>query len=443
MTRSYDVIIIGAGLTGMQCGALLAQKSQRVLLVDRNAFLGGRGQVVRRDGFTLDHGFHFARFGARGPIATIARYVGHDLALIDLGECHLYRRGQKSLFPTGVRQLFSTDMLSWREKLQALRLFTYVRRTANFDHLSAMTVDAWMDDFGISGQLRTYLTCASINLILCPFTDRASASELLYNLRMTIKAGKSAAYPAHGWDKVYEAYTDIIWRDGDVRLGSPVESILVEAGRARGVVVGGEAIAAMNVIFCAPVQALPKLVAQPLDPGFLERTRRLKPSAGIVLDIALGERVSEACGLEYFTAPYAFGYFPSNVSGDLAPAGRQLASFFIPTTREDVADDARSEQLIERLRREVNLAYPRLAAATLWERVLRLPFVFGAELITGQDRNQRVDYAVPGIENLFVLGDSTRAGAAGGDIGHLSVLEFIENFRIHDGAIEVDCAAIA
>lgn len=431
MTPSYDVIIIGAGLTGMQCGALLAKRSQRVLLVDRNPFLGGRGQVVQRGGFTLDYGFHFARFGAKGPIATISRHVGHDLALIDLGECHLYRNGHKSLFPTGLRQLFSTDMLSWREKLQAIQLFHYVRRTTNFDHLSSTTVAAWMEDFGITGKLRTYLTCASISLILCPFTEKASASELLYNLRMTIKSGKSAAYPARGWEKVYGVYTDLIRKQGDVRLGAPVDKIVVEEGRARGVVVAGETVRANDVIFCAPVQALPKLVAQPLDSGFLERTRRLKPSAGFVVDVALGERVSDSCGLEYFTDPFAFGYFPSNVCADLAPAGKQLASFFIPATQEDVADEARGDALIARLRREVNLAYPRLVPATLWERVLRLPFVFGAELVTGQDRNQRVDYAVPGIRGLFVLGDSTRAGAAGGDIGHLSVLEFMEKFPIH------------
>lgn len=439
MTANYDFTIIGAGLTGMQCGALLAQRGKTVLLLDRNAFLGGRGQVVHRDGFTLDYGFHFARFGDKGPIATIARRLGHRLDLVDLGDSHVNRRGRRHLFPTGLRQLFSTDMLSWGEKLQAVRLFSYVLRNKTFDQLSQTTAERWMDEFGITGNLRTYLSCAAINLILCPFLERASAAELLYNLRMTVKAGKSAAYPTSGWEKLYEHYTGQIGRSGEVRLGTPVDKIVVENGAATGVVVAGERVVSGQVVFCAPVQALPNLIDGGVDPEFIARAKRLKPSAGIVIDIALGRRVCEERGLEYFTDPYAFGYFPSNLCPELAPAGCQLASFFIPAERADVVDEARADGLIARLREEIDLAFPDIKSTTLWERVLKLPFVFGAELVIGQDRSQRIDYAVPGVKNLFVLGDSTRAGAAGGDIGHLSVLEFMEtqlNPEMGGGTIE-------
>src|SRR6185295_16820760 len=37
--ESYDVVIIGAGLAGLQCACLLAERSFRVLLVDRKASL--------------------------------------------------------------------------------------------------------------------------------------------------------------------------------------------------------------------------------------------------------------------------------------------------------------------------------------------------------------------------------------------------------------------
>ncbi len=426
MNTAYDFIIIGAGLTGMQCGALLARRGARVLLLDKNPYLGGRGQVVRRDGFTLDYGFHFARFGDKGPIATIASRLGQPLDLVDLGEYHLFKEdGSCLLFPTGPRQLFRTQLLTTAEKLRALRLLLSVRRATSFPHVQGKTVRQWMDDEKLSANLRTYLTCASINLILCPFVERASATELLANLGMTARAGKSAAYPAHGWEKVYEGMVKHIEEKGEVRLGKAVQKIQIEQGTACGVMVDGTLMSAERVVFCAPVQALPHLV-EGLDKEFTQRAKNLKPSAGIVLDLALSKKVSDHRGIDYFLDPISFGYFPSNLCARLAPEGHQLASFFIPAEREDVQDEARRGALLDRLRRQIALAYPEMLPNVMWERLLPLPFAFGAELVAGQERSARVEYTVPGVRNLFVLGDSTRGGAAGGDIGHISVLEFMD-----------------
>jgi phytoene dehydrogenase-like protein len=426
MSVSYDFIIIGAGLTGMQCGALLAHKGARVLLLDKNPYLGGRGQVVQRDGFTLDYGFHFARFGSKGPIATIASRLGQPLEFVDLEDYHLFKEdGSCLLFPTGPRQLFRTRLLTVPEKLRALRLLLHARGASSFDHLQGKTVRQWMDEEKLSANLRTYLTCASINLILCPFVDRASAAELLGNLGMTVRAGKSAAYPTHGWEHVYQGLVRRIGEKGEVRLGKAVQKIQIEAGTARGVVTDGQTLSARHVVFCAPVQALPHLV-EGLEPAFAQRAKGVKPSAGIVLDLALSRRVSNHRGLDYFVNPIAFGYFPSNLCPKLTPEGHQLASFFIPAEREDVQDPERCAALLDKLRQQISLAYPEMLPNVLWERVLPLPFAFGAELVAGQERSARLEYAVPGIRNLFVLGDSTRGGAAGGDIGHISVLEFMD-----------------
>jgi phytoene desaturase len=50
----FDVIIIGAGVGGLTCGALLAQRGLKVLVVEKNQQVGGCCTSFRRKGFTFD-----------------------------------------------------------------------------------------------------------------------------------------------------------------------------------------------------------------------------------------------------------------------------------------------------------------------------------------------------------------------------------------------------
>lgn len=55
----YDVIIIGAGLGGLACGKILADRGLHVAVLERCARPGGCLQSYRRQGLELDTGFHY------------------------------------------------------------------------------------------------------------------------------------------------------------------------------------------------------------------------------------------------------------------------------------------------------------------------------------------------------------------------------------------------
>jgi all-trans-retinol 13,14-reductase len=54
-----DVIIIGSGLGGLECGYILAREGYHVLILERERQPGGCMQSYRRDGVELDTGFHY------------------------------------------------------------------------------------------------------------------------------------------------------------------------------------------------------------------------------------------------------------------------------------------------------------------------------------------------------------------------------------------------
>lgn len=77
----YDVIIIGSGLGGLECGYILARHGQRVLVLEQGAVPGGCLQSYRRREQTFDTGFHYVGgLGEGQSLHTAFKYLG----LLDL-----------------------------------------------------------------------------------------------------------------------------------------------------------------------------------------------------------------------------------------------------------------------------------------------------------------------------------------------------------------------
>lgn len=55
----YDVVIIGGGLGGLECGLILARRGRSVLVLEQGTQPGGCMQSYRRHGMTFDTGFHY------------------------------------------------------------------------------------------------------------------------------------------------------------------------------------------------------------------------------------------------------------------------------------------------------------------------------------------------------------------------------------------------
>ena len=59
LNRSYDAVIIGAGVGGLTCANLLAEQGLKVLLVEQHYMVGGYCSTFKRKGYTFDAATHF------------------------------------------------------------------------------------------------------------------------------------------------------------------------------------------------------------------------------------------------------------------------------------------------------------------------------------------------------------------------------------------------
>ncbi len=79
MKKTFDTVIIGAGLSGLLCGTLLSKKGQRVCLLEKNNNIGGAIQTFTRKGVTFDTGMHFFGSVGKGQIQReIFKIIGID-----------------------------------------------------------------------------------------------------------------------------------------------------------------------------------------------------------------------------------------------------------------------------------------------------------------------------------------------------------------------------
>lgn len=73
--RDFDVVIIGAGLGGLQCAYILANEGYSVCVLEKNHQLGGNLQVFSRDKTIFDTGVHY--IGGLAPGQNLHRYFSY------------------------------------------------------------------------------------------------------------------------------------------------------------------------------------------------------------------------------------------------------------------------------------------------------------------------------------------------------------------------------
>lgn len=72
-----NIVIIGGGLGGLMCGAILTKEGHQVTVVEKNAQIGGGLQSYTRFGETFDTGMHiFGGMQADGNIRALCDYLG-------------------------------------------------------------------------------------------------------------------------------------------------------------------------------------------------------------------------------------------------------------------------------------------------------------------------------------------------------------------------------
>ena len=176
---SYDVIIIGAGMSGIAAGIRLAHFGRKVAIFERHSLPGGLNSFYRRQGYDFDVGLHamtnFADPKQRAaPLSKLLRQLRLDMADLKLHP----QTFSLVRFP-GAELRFTNDLADLEASIAAVfpaqidgfrRLVAHIR---SYDALALETRDGLM----ARHVMAEFITNQQLSdMILCPLQFYGSAT---------------------------------------------------------------------------------------------------------------------------------------------------------------------------------------------------------------------------------------------------------------------------
>jgi len=527
-----DVVIVGGGHNGLVCAAYLAAAGLKVTVLERRSVVGGaavteefhpgfRNSVAAYTVSLLNpkviRDLDLPRHGLRVVERPLANFLPlNDTEYLKIGagktrqEVAKYSvRDAERLEAYGARLDTIADVLrdlvletppnvtagSWLEAMPQLlrsarlgnrltKLTLPMRRELLdlFVKSAGDYLDTWFESapikaaYGFDGIVGNYAS---------PYAA-GSAYVLLHHVFGQVNGKKGAwGHAIGGMGAITQAMAKAATERGvDIRVSSSVREVIVEAGRAVGVVTdAGEAIRARSVVSNLNPKLLYGKLIDPaaLDQDFRERISHWRCGSGTFrMNVALSELpdfkalpgrafaehhasgIIMAPSLGYMEQAYldakAGGWskrpivemlIPSTLDDSLAPAGQHVASLFCqhvaPVLPNGASWDDHREQVADVMIDLVNSHAPNFKASVLGRQImspLDLERTFGLiggdifhgalsldQLFSARPMLGHGDYRGP-LKGLYMCGSGTHpGGGVTGAPGHNAAREIISDFR--------------
>lgn len=383
MSQSVDVVIIGSGIGGLCCAALLAKYGYRVIVCESHAIAGGAAHSFERGGYRFDSGpslysglsssptnnplrqvldaiaedlewANYDAWGCRIPEGDFTAYVGADDFCQVLGKFRgevavaQWRKLQEEMKPLA-DAVNALPSLAMRFDLgAAITMGQYLPNTlAHLPNILRLTrpFSEIMDQIVSDPFIRNWLNLLCFLLSGLPASGTVGA-EMAFMFAEWYKPGVKLDYPLGGSGAIVDALVrGLTKRGGEIIYNAHVEQVLVANNRATGVRLrnGREILASKAVVSNASIwDTLPLIPSGVLPKSFVQE-RAHTPECDSFMHLHLG---IDATGLEELESHYIVVNdwsqgitapqnvivmsIPSVLDSSLAPPGKHAIHVYTP-----------------------------------------------------------------------------------------------------------------
>jgi len=273
MTAQYDAIVIGSGCGGAASAALAGYRGLRTLLLEKNKYFGGRAATFERDGFKLDHGHIISRCqkGPHGDLLRLVkcadmipdfftyrkmRFYGNCLG-IEFDGTHTKLAKSYGILKA-IPKILGSGFFSILDIPGVILLGSRIllMKKEAIREWDEVPLQKFLDD--CTGSELMHSMIGSLNSASFGVTnDEVSAGEFIRTYQALLREGNNVGYPAtgEGVDAIPKSFLRAAAKYGaQIESRKPVERVVVENGRVKGVYVKGELIEAPVVISNAGIR---------------------------------------------------------------------------------------------------------------------------------------------------------------------------------------------
>ena len=458
--NEYDVIIVGSGIGGLTCGALLSKRGYKVLVLEQHHQVGGYCSSFKRGDFVFNTGVeNVSGLWEKGPVTHLLKELGFEKdefftknrmryvfkgKEIDAGNLEEFVKALSEMFPEekeNIYAFFDEAKKAYEEcygdlaygaplpaelivkVFGARKLLDYPKEHPHFFDWTNKTYKQKLDEFFTNEDLKTLL-CALLGYLGTKPEETKASSALTAVVSYYLHGGY---FPKGGAQRFADSLKEFIeYNGGKVLTGRRVDEILVEKGEVRGVRVGNKVFKSPIVVANANAKTtfLELVGEESLGGKFVEYVKKLKMSPscfvvflGVDMDLSGYPTIIENLDEGYSIA------INSNADPSLAPEGKASVTIITGANYHDFPERGTEEYLerkgefAEFLIKKAEKIIPNLGkhivvqdAATpkTFERYTLMPE--GAIYAFDQSINTKRPYFKTPIKGLYLASASTFPG---------------------------------
>lgn len=424
--ETYDVVVVGAGIGGLGAGALLAKQGYKTLVVEKRDFVGGRFSSYEYEGFTLPTGAVTVHYKGT-ETEQIFKEVGAELEIVDVPRLYYRIKGTDYEMPPKGAIGTGLDIINKLEEDKARLMGGFAKAmgtavakdkvlgafrlgTKEPEKEKGLTFKDWLLQY--TDNELAHGIFDTIVSTLCAAHSYEISAQAVFSFFVAMKGFREVGIPGKGNRVNMEKLAKAVKTNGDVWTNCSVKRIVVEGGRAKGIVVEKEGseieVDAQVVISNVGPKATVELAGEDkFNDGYLKNLRvNLKPKpvtmVFVASDVPLWPEDGSVAILMVVGARRITSVIPlSSISPQLAPPGQHLLFAFGSPVSNDARMDVEVEQ--EQILKDIKEQFP------LFEKHGRI-LKFDSRNIDDElpEMRTRVGIVIPvetPVKNLYNVGD--------------------------------------
>ncbi|NOZ83773.1 MAG: NAD(P)-binding protein [Epsilonproteobacteria bacterium] len=355
--NEYDVIIVGSGIAGLTCGALLSKRGYKTLVLEQHYQVGGYCSSFNRKNFIFNTGVeNISGLWEKGPVSYLLKEIGsekNDLFVknrmkiifkgieINADSLEEFIKVLSDMFPKEKEnicaffddaakaheechkdaEVYGTPLPPWLivKVFDEKRLLDYPKKHPHFYEWTNKTYNQKLDEYFANEDLKT-LFCALLGYVGTKAEKTSASSALAAVVSYYIHGGY---FPKGGAQRFADTLKEVVENHGGkVLVHHKADRILVKKSRVEGVGFGDKIFRSPIVIANANAKTtfLELVEVENLDKEFVEYIKSLKMSLscfmvflGLDMDLSdyptLIENLDDGCSI----------VINSNADSSLAP----------------------------------------------------------------------------------------------------------------------------